>query len=127
MTIEISEKLFKDIEKYCELNELKVNEYIEDLLKKSFTVEKYGDRPVISKTHKKNGEPINETIKELINEPINTDTVEKTEETLPVRLTDVVVDYSKTEELKPVPPMITHEEIVEEDVKPQKKIKRKLN
>lgn len=115
MCIEISDKLFNDIKKYCELNELKVNEYIEGLLKKVFTIEKYGDRPVISKTHKKN------------DEPINTDTVEKTEETLPVQLTDVVVDYSKTEELKPVPPMTAHEEIVEEEVKPQKKLKRKLN
>lgn len=120
MRIEISDKLFNDIEKYCELNELKVNEYIEGLLKKAFTVEKYGDRPVISKPSKP--KQIKQE-KSVENNSVN----EEKEITPPFQLTDVVVDYSKTEELKPVPPMITHEEMVEEDVKPQKKLKRKLN
>ena len=120
MTIEISEKLFKDIEKYCELNGLNINEYVEGLLKKSFTIEKYGDRPVINKSSKPKQVKEEKSVK-------NSGTNKEKEIIPPFQLTDAVVDYSKTEELKPVPPMITHEEIVEEEVKPQKKLKRKLN
>ena len=52
MNIEIKDKLYKDIENYCTLNELDINQYINGLLKKSFMLDKYGERPPISNTVK---------------------------------------------------------------------------
>lgn len=52
MNIEIKDKLYKDIENYCTLNELDINQYINGLLKKSFMLDKYGERPHISNTVK---------------------------------------------------------------------------
>lgn len=43
--ISISDRLYKDIKDYCELNSLKLNEFVESLLKKSFAVEKFGESP----------------------------------------------------------------------------------
>lgn len=115
MKVEIKDKLYKDIVGYCELNNLDVTDYVNDLLKKQFVVEKYGERPAIFEQTKKTeqtkviNEPINEPISEPINEPIKQDeTVE-----IPFTLEPVVVDYSKTEELKPEPPMIKREELME--------------
>ena len=50
MNIEIKDKLYKDIESYCTLNELDINQYVNNLLKKSFMLDKYGERPPISNT-----------------------------------------------------------------------------
>lgn len=48
MTITINDKLYKDIDSYCKLNDLgETVKYINDLLKKSFMVEKYGEKPSI--------------------------------------------------------------------------------
>ena len=44
-SILISEGLYKDICSYCELNELNVNQFCEDMLKKLFAREKFGDVP----------------------------------------------------------------------------------
>ena len=52
MNIEIKDKLYKDIENYCTLNELDINQYINGLLKKSFMLDKYGERPPIFNTVK---------------------------------------------------------------------------
>jgi len=107
MQVEIKDKLYKDILSYCVLNELDVTNFVNDLLKKQFVVEKYGERPAIFEQTKKVEQT--KVISESINEPIKQDeTVE-----IPFTLEPVVVDYSKTEELKPEPPMITREELME--------------
>lgn len=41
----IDEKLLKDIESYCNINCLDTKEFINNILKKGFMVEKYGNRP----------------------------------------------------------------------------------
>jgi predicted transcriptional regulator len=43
--VNINEDLYKDIREYCKLNKLTVSVFINDLLKKSFMVEKYDDAP----------------------------------------------------------------------------------
>ena len=43
--VEIEQKLYNDIKKYCKLNGLVIKDFINKLLKKSFTVEKYGEKP----------------------------------------------------------------------------------
>lgn len=43
--IEIDKKLHKDIKEYCQLNGLIMKDFVNKLLKKSFIVEKYGDKP----------------------------------------------------------------------------------
>ena len=78
MQVTIKDKLYKEIFSYCELNNLDVNEFINDLLKKNFMIEKYGEKPGIRK--QQNSEPINEPISEPINEPIKKDVDKKTKE-----------------------------------------------
>ena len=56
MQVEIKDKLYKDIVGYCETNNLDVNVFINDLLKKGFTVEKYGERPEIFEKQAPNAE-----------------------------------------------------------------------
>ena len=38
-------KLLSDIESYCRLNDLDVDKFVNDLLKKAFMLEKYGEKP----------------------------------------------------------------------------------
>ena len=46
-SISISSKLYNDIKNYCALNELKVNTFVEELLRKAFNVEKFGEAPFV--------------------------------------------------------------------------------
>jgi hypothetical protein len=43
--MEIKERLLKDINDYCKLNGLDSEKFVNNLLKKAFLVEKYGDKP----------------------------------------------------------------------------------
>ena len=43
--MEIDKKLHNEIKEYCKLNGLKMNEFINHLIKKSFNIEKYGLSP----------------------------------------------------------------------------------
>ena len=45
--VEIEQKLYNDIKQYCKLNELVIKDFINKLLKKAFTIEKYGERPFV--------------------------------------------------------------------------------
>lgn len=44
-TVQIEDELYNDIKEYCKLNKLKISSFINEILKKSFLVEKYGDTP----------------------------------------------------------------------------------
>jgi hypothetical protein len=68
MLVTIKDKLFKDIQSYCSINDLDVETYINDMLKKSFMIEKYGNKPGIS-VPKKETELINEPKKETVEKP----------------------------------------------------------
>ena len=41
----INNKLLLDIESYCKINELNTEEFVNDLLKRAFMIEKYGEKP----------------------------------------------------------------------------------
>lgn len=43
--MEIDKKLYGDIKEYCKLNNLKVNAFINNLLRRAFNIEKYGEAP----------------------------------------------------------------------------------
>lgn len=43
--ISVSDRLYKDLKRYCELNNLKLNTFVESLLQKAFNVEKFGEIP----------------------------------------------------------------------------------
>lgn len=53
MEITINDKLYKQIKDYCLINELDIVEYVNELLKKEFMIDKYGDKPSVSKLKKK--------------------------------------------------------------------------
>ena len=50
MDLSINDKLYKEIVSYCELNGLDTVQFINDLLKKSFMIEKYGEKPGVQIT-----------------------------------------------------------------------------
>lgn len=54
----IDESLKNDILSYCQLNSLDHNKYINDLLRKSFMVDKYGEKPPFLLKIQKNNEKI---------------------------------------------------------------------
>ena len=43
--VNVEDRLYQDIKEYCRLNKLTISVFINDLLKKSFMVEKYDDAP----------------------------------------------------------------------------------
>ena len=43
--VEIENKLYSEIKEYCKLNGLVIKDFINKILKKAFTVEKYGEKP----------------------------------------------------------------------------------
>jgi len=46
--MEVDKKLYNEIKEYCVLNGLKPKEYINDLLRKAFTEDKYGTKPFMA-------------------------------------------------------------------------------
>ena len=57
MTVEIKDKLYKDISNYCKANHLVIKEYVNQLLTKQFMVDKYGDKPGVYMVPDKPVEP----------------------------------------------------------------------
>lgn len=51
MTIDIDKKLHNEIKEYCNLNNLKISEFVNDILKKALLNEKYGDAPFLKKVN----------------------------------------------------------------------------
>ena len=50
--MEIDKKLYQEIKDYCKLNNLKVGEFINSLLRKAFNIEKYGEMPLFMEKKK---------------------------------------------------------------------------
>lgn len=109
MKIEVSDKLYKlyyDIQLYCVLNELDFDEYITDLLKKSFMLDKYGDRPFAKAVQYEKQLPANETptpteveIEVKKNEETKEYEVEMKETIIPIE-TDTLKDAEELYKLK---------------------------
>lgn len=73
--MEIEKKLYDDIKSYCKLNNLKVNSFINNLLKKAFNVEKYGESPFVLK--KNTSEKNNNLEEDKVGEKIVIDDLEE--------------------------------------------------
>lgn len=91
MNIEIRDDLFKNIEEYCDLNNIVAREYINDVLKKEFIKEKYGTRPQIkvgkekeTKKEVKSIENKDNQVEKVVNEIVVDNCVENDEEKLEI-------------------------------------------
>ena len=45
--VEIEQKLYNEIKEYCRLNHLVIKDFVNKLLRKAFTIEKYGETPFV--------------------------------------------------------------------------------
>lgn len=116
MNIEIKDKLYKDIESYCALNELDFNDYVNDLLKKAFMEEKYGDRPF-----SKVPTPTEVEIEVKKNEETNEYVVEAKETTIPIE-TDINPQISSNEIISIDRPMEAPNKTNLEEIKNQETV-----
>ena len=71
--VSISAKLYKEIKDYCTLNELKVNVFVEELLRKAFNVEKFGDAPFIKFREGESGQESGQSVQIPPKQPQITD------------------------------------------------------
>lgn len=116
--ISISERLYNNIKEYCKLNELKLNVFVEELIQKSFNVEKFGDAP-FAKQEKPESPPKKEPV--IVNEYV------KELETIQKEKTEPVVKRVKGPEPIVEPEIIGKKaEKVVEPAKTQEKSKRKI-
>jgi hypothetical protein len=68
MKIEIKDDLFDEINEYCKVNNIEnVQKFIEKLVRKSFTIEKFGEKPSIVVTEPPKIEP---KVEKVVEEPI---------------------------------------------------------
>lgn len=80
-SVSIDDKLYGDIKDYCDINSLRMREYVETLIRKSFMVDKYGETPFAKEIHNIDPEP---AVKEEPKEEVPTTAIEpqiKIEET----------------------------------------------
>ena len=43
--VKINSSLYSEIKEYCSLNNLKINAFVNEMIKKQFSIEKFGDEP----------------------------------------------------------------------------------
>jgi hypothetical protein len=60
--VEIDKRLYQEIKDYCKLNNLIIKDFINKLLKKAFTIEKYGDKPFADAPFITEANPPNESL-----------------------------------------------------------------
>lgn len=56
--VEIDKKLYQDIKDYCKVNNLVIKEFVNKLLRKSFMIEKYGEKPFANLQQTVNDNPL---------------------------------------------------------------------
>ena len=65
-SLQIPSELYDEIKEFCELNKIKTNKFISDLLKNAFMKEKYGESPFVQFVDWNTDiKPIEETIEKL--------------------------------------------------------------
>ena len=97
MNVDIKEKLYKDISDYCKANHLVIKDYVNDLLKKQFMIDKYGEKPGVNKTTS-NTQEIKKEVKIVEVADIKQPEPEVTE-VVDTGVTVELVDEKKQEEL----------------------------
>lgn len=63
--MEIDKKLLDEIRDYCYLNKLKIGTFVNDLLRKAFNNEKFGDKPLV---YKQQNRYFTDNVKEVVEE-----------------------------------------------------------
>lgn len=117
--ISVSERLYKDIKAYCELNSLRLNEFVEGLLKKAFTIEKYGEAPFVMAG-------VNKTPSSVFEKTENEKEFEEAFEKVVKKITKESLPEPKPEEIKEKTEEILKEEPKLDEVKLEEKPKRKV-
>lgn len=67
-SVSIDEQLYQEIKDYCELNDLKINHFVEEILRKQFLIEKYGDTPFSILSKKIEIEPVPPEIADILSD-----------------------------------------------------------
>lgn len=65
-SVSINEELYNDIKEYCELNNLKIISFINNLLNNAFLTEKYGDAPFLKPFYKSKNAEAEELYKTIV-------------------------------------------------------------
>ena len=66
ITVQIDVKLYSDIRDFCNLNNIKLKEYVNILLKKAFMEDKYGERPFDTVELKNTGHVITHNVSDTV-------------------------------------------------------------
>lgn len=64
MTVDIDKNLHRDIKGYCDLNGLKISDFVNELLRKAFLKEKYGEMPPFLMREEKKEETVTSPVVE---------------------------------------------------------------
>lgn len=96
--IEISDKTFEDLREFCKLNDLKIGQYADKLIREGLMIEMYGDVP-FTNYRKPKREEIVELVREAEKEssPINEESSGKTRAAQAVK--DVIEQFKNTAEI----------------------------
>jgi len=95
-TVQINEKLYNNILEYCKLNNLKIKDYINEILGKCFLAEKYGDTPFAKIEVKINKEE--EIEKEITLPEVNEEKEEESTSEEPIH-DDVIIPIEEVKEV----------------------------
>ena len=96
--IEISDKTFEDLREFCKLNDLKIGQYADKLIREGLMIEMYGDVP-FTNYRKPKREEIVELVREteMESSPINEESSGKTRAAQAVK--DVIEQFKNTAEI----------------------------
>lgn len=120
--VNIEDKLYEDIREYCRLNKLTISVFVNDLLRKSFMVEKYDEAPPFFKKKK---EP------EIVSIPVEPTPVKEWEEQYQQNPPSVtVIDQETMDPVEIEPEPIKVEEVKqekkEEELSPKERARRRV-
>lgn len=120
-SISIDGKLYSNLKEYCELNNLKLNAYVEELIRKQFTIEKFGTSPFDKMAEVEPPRQEKKVIDEFYDKAING--MKEPEETT-VQIVEAVGGPDKMQDL--ITDLIFDEKKEEKPVveKPKKKVTR---
>lgn len=98
---QINTRLLKDISQYCEMNSIDLEKFVNDILRKGFMLEKYGERPGIV-NDVQSGTISDVKVKENVVEAKQQEVIAKEESQVTVETTNTNVPKAQTN--KPVEP-----------------------
>lgn len=123
--MEIDKELYKQIKEYCELNGLKVKDYINNLLSEAFMKEKYGERPgfIVIKQDKSKVEKAEEKFSKVIEDVGGPDKYNDMVSDL--IFNDNVAKNEESDKQVPVPDTMSREVSRKDDIKEERKPRKR--